>query len=234
MVHIYRSDFGTGWQVTNAKTVARFSAQFFYFGVKLQEALNVPVGLMEGAMRGSPASPWLSQDDFKANADFQKILADRDVKDPLDARLQKYNDAQAKMQADLDAATAAGTTDDKLPDALKKYKQSMAKWLAAVDAAKAAGTPDDKLPRKPGMPTSYVDSVKTGDLFEKHIRPMIPYAIKGVLWDQGEGGSGFGDDYHILVAHGDEGDYSCMARRVGAGRFPLALLGKTERAGHRA
>ncbi len=196
MLRIYRSDVGNGWQLVTPDTLHRFSAQFFYFGLKLQEALDVPVGLMEGAMRGSPASPWLSEDDFKANAELQKAVADMEARNPIEARMQKYNDAQAKLQAELDAATAAGTTDDKLPDELKKYKESMAKWQSAVDAAKAAGTPDDKLPRKPGTPTPYSD-VKTGDLFEKHIRPMIPYAFKGVLWDQGEGGSGFSDDFHI-------------------------------------
>jgi len=154
-VRLYRSDFGTGWQVTNSQTVGRFSAQFFYFGVKLQEALNVPVGLMEGAMRGSPSGPWISQDAFKADPDIMKAVAAAEAKNPMDVRMQKYNDAETKWQAD-------------------------------VAAAKAAGTPDNKLPKEPHKPLPY--DVHVGDLYEKHIRPMIPYAMKGVLWDQGEGG----------------------------------------------
>ena len=31
--------------------------------------------------------------------------------------------------------------------------------------------------------------LKIGDLYAAHIEPVVPYAIRGVLWDQGEGGS---------------------------------------------
>jgi len=156
LIHIYRSDVGDGWQLTNAQTLRRFSAQFFFFGLKLQEALGVPVGLMEGAWRGSPSGPWISQQAFRADPDIQKAVVAAEAKEPMEARMQKYNDA-------------------------------LTKWQADVAAAKASGTPDNKIPKEPRKPMPLNDHV--GDLYEKHIRPMIPYAIKGVLWDQGEGGT---------------------------------------------
>jgi len=164
-LRLFRSDVGSGWQEVNQETLHRFSAQLFYFGVKLQESLDVPVGVMEGAVRGSPSGPWLSTQGFKADPVIQKAAAEADAAHPMAARMQKYNEALAKWQQDL-------------------------------AAAKAAGTANDKLPKEPHKPVAYVD-MKTGDLYEKHIRPMIPYAIRGVLWDQGEGGTSIDIDNKI-------------------------------------
>jgi sialate O-acetylesterase len=49
-----------------------------------------------------------------------------------------------------------------------------------VKAAKEAGKPLPRKPRGPG---------KIGDLYAAHIAPVVPYAIRGVLWDQGESGT---------------------------------------------
>lgn len=40
----------------------------------------------------------------------------------------------------------------------------------------------------------------TGEFYEKYIRSLIPYAIRGVLWDQGEGGSLRGIGQPLLMA----------------------------------
>jgi sialate O-acetylesterase len=56
----------------------------------------------------------------------------------------------------------------------------LAAWEAAVEKAKQAGK---QPPRKPRGP------VKLGDLYAAHIEYVVPYAIRGVLWDQGESGT---------------------------------------------
>ncbi len=166
-LRLFRSDVGAGWQEANRQTLGRFSAQLFFFGLKLQEALDVPVGVMEGAVRGSPSGPWLSRQAFQTDPDIRKAVAAADAKDPLEARMRKYDEA------------------------LKKWQQNLA-------AAKTAGTPEDKLPKEPRKPASFGER-KTGDLYETHIRPMIPYAIRGVLWDQGEGGTGLDPIWQPVV-----------------------------------
>jgi sialate O-acetylesterase len=40
---------------------------------------------------------------------------------------------------------------------------------------------------------------KTGNSYERLIRPLIPYAIRGVLWDQGEGGAVDGPIWQPMV-----------------------------------
>ena len=70
----------------------------------------------------------------------------------------------------------AGIVDFKAADA-----KALAEWEKAAEIAKKAGK---RAPRKPKMELS-----KAGDLYAKYIKPVVPYAIRGVLWDQGEGGT---------------------------------------------
>jgi len=48
------------WSVCNAKSLANFSAVGYGFGKELQEALNVPVGLIDASYGGTPVEGWLS------------------------------------------------------------------------------------------------------------------------------------------------------------------------------
>ena len=48
------------WSVCNAKSLANFSAVGYGFGKELQEALDVPVGLIDASYGGTPIEGWLS------------------------------------------------------------------------------------------------------------------------------------------------------------------------------
>lgn len=157
-LRLFRSAKGrSGWQEATPDSLGGFSAQLFFFGMKLQQELGVPVGLMEAAVAGSPSGPFLSQAAFDNDAEIQKAAAKADAQDPLPARR-------------------------------KRYEAVMAKWQKDADAARAAGMPENQLPWHPEVPAPY-SAQKTGHSYEKLIRPLVPYAIRGVLWDQGEGGA---------------------------------------------
>ena len=49
------------WQVCTPETADRFSAIAYYFGKKLQDSLQVPVGLICNAIGGSPAEAWVDR-----------------------------------------------------------------------------------------------------------------------------------------------------------------------------
>lgn len=51
---------GDGWNLCNFNTLFDFSAAAFYFGRKLNEELDVPVGLIESCWGGSLIEPWIS------------------------------------------------------------------------------------------------------------------------------------------------------------------------------
>jgi sialate O-acetylesterase len=69
------------------------------------------------------------------------------------------------------------------PAANEKYQQQLATYKDAAAAAKAAGKPAPTAPRAPtgpGHPNT------PGGLWNGMIAPITPYAIRGVLWYQGE------------------------------------------------
>lgn len=64
-----------GWQVADATTAKSFSAIHFSFGYHLHKELkNIPVGLMAGAVGGTPSGRWLSSEMAGKDAALMKQL----------------------------------------------------------------------------------------------------------------------------------------------------------------
>jgi sialate O-acetylesterase len=51
-------DVKAKWLICSTKTIPNFSAVLYYFGLKLQKELNVPIGLINSSWGGSPIEPW--------------------------------------------------------------------------------------------------------------------------------------------------------------------------------
>src|SRR5262249_9197466 len=68
--------------------------------------------------------------------------------------------------------------------AAAKYREALAKWEAAAQQAKAANQPP---PNRPSDPlNTHLNLVDVGGLFNGKIAPLIPFALRGVVWYQGE------------------------------------------------
>ncbi len=85
----------------------------------------------------------------------------------------------------------------------KPFQETLKKWQADATAAKAAGKPEPAkpvnakpAPRKPAPPDGNQNSPTT--LYNAMIAPIIPYAIKGAIWYQGESNSGQAKQYEAL------------------------------------
>lgn len=62
------------WSVCTPASAAGFSAVGYYFGRKLQQDLDVPVGLMQAAVGGTPAESWTSWEALRPLKDFDSAL----------------------------------------------------------------------------------------------------------------------------------------------------------------
>jgi len=51
-------DFNAAWTTCTPETVPIFSAVLYYFGKKLNEDLDIPIGLIHSSWGGSPIEPW--------------------------------------------------------------------------------------------------------------------------------------------------------------------------------
>jgi len=178
------------WQVCTPEVLAAhwawngFSAVGYYFARDLRKATGRPVGMIASFKGGTPAEAWVSISGLKKNptlahyiADHEKIVADFPARQAAFPPLQK------------DFMTAMQAWNSKYD---KQTKEAEAQWTIAAAAARKAGQP---VPPKPQPPEPRPSAPKApdggfgapGNLFNALIAPLIPYAINGVIWYQGEG-----------------------------------------------
>lgn len=78
------------------------------------------------------------------------------------------------------------------------YRDDLATWAAAKAAADDASAPfSEKPPRMPWQPGPFKTATV---LYNGMIEPVIPYALTGFIWYQGEGNAGQPESYHDMFA----------------------------------
>lgn len=78
------------WEVCSPSSVGQFSATAYFFGKKLHDELNIPVGLIESAWGGTPAEAWISGEALENEGEFlTEIKAIRESA-PLLAEYQSW------------------------------------------------------------------------------------------------------------------------------------------------
>lgn len=69
-----KDDIAQGqWQQCTPQTVRNFSAVAYYFGKKLQEELDVPIGLISSSWGGTRIEPWISWDLMQQEEEFKDL-----------------------------------------------------------------------------------------------------------------------------------------------------------------
>jgi len=95
---------------------------------------------------------------------------------------------------------------------MKKFEETLAQFVQEEEAAKKEGKPFTK--RRPGTPW------KPAQLYNGMIAPLIPFAIQGAIWYQGESNAGRAWQYRTLFP-----DMIRNWRRDwGQGDFPFLLV----------
>ena len=88
------------WEVCSPATVSQFSAAGYFFGKKLHDELNIPVGLIESAWGGTPAEAWMSSEVLENAGEFVSEI--RDIKEsiPLLEEYQSWLNGHKQLIAD--------------------------------------------------------------------------------------------------------------------------------------
>jgi sialate O-acetylesterase len=107
------------WKVCLPENAPGFSAVGYFFGRKLHQALNQPVGLIHTSWGGTPAEFWTPQPVLASDPAFQPII----------------ENWEAKKAA--------------YPQAKAKWEEAMAKWREEEKAANEAGAKPGNPPREP-------------------------------------------------------------------------------------
>lgn len=105
----------------------------------------------------------------------------------------------AALQSNPDFSTVASRWAQAMqdyPDLLKAYEAKVAEWQAARKASADAGQPFKVAqPRKPAGPGS---QLTPSSLFNAMVHPLLPYAVQGIIWYQGEANAARFTEYAAL------------------------------------
>ena len=164
-----QDDVKAEWKTCTPENVPGFSAVAYLFGRQLYETLDVPVGIIQTAWGGTPAESWTERGNLEADADLKPIV------ETWAERIKTYNPEEAKAQ----------------------HEAAIERWRAAVVKANVEGKQPPQRPRDPGNPST--NSHNPSVLFNAMIAPLTPYAIKGVIWYQGESNAGRAYQYRKLM-----------------------------------
>lgn len=204
------------WLVCTPESLASgFSAVAYFFGRDIERFTGKPVGLIHSSWGGTPAEAWTSLEGLAK-----------------DAILAKYLDQHKKLLAGYDAASAAYPqvlADFKAKDA--EWNQvskpindaAMKQWHAQADAASVAGQPEPPFPHlvpEPQKPDLAGGAGHPTALFNGMIAPLIPYAIKGAIWYQGEANGSRGTEYRVLFPR----MIDSWREKWGEGDFPFLFV----------
>ena len=125
-----------GWTVCTPQSVPQFTAVGYYFGRKLMNDLDVPVGLIGSNWGGTRIEPWTPPEGFKAVPALKEAFADKLDQFPQKNKVADKND--------------------------------------------------------PKKVTEVINHQSALALYNGMIHPLVPYAIRGSIWYQGESNNGEG------------------------------------------
>lgn len=189
------SDVAGKWELCTPESAGPFSAVGYFFGRDLREKLKRPIGLIGTYWGGTPAQAWTSISGLQ--------------KEPS---LSGYVEAHEKLVASFPQASADfAAKKTAFDEALKTWNEQYGKefeaankqWNDDAAKAKAAGQPlPPKLefahpkPKAPQAPDG--GSGAPANLYNGMVAPLVHYAIKGVIWYQGESNAGKAMEYRTL------------------------------------
>ena len=178
---------GGSWQLCTPASAADFSGVGYFFGRDLRKTTELPIGIIGAYCDGTPAQAWMSLSALKKAPSFSQCLADYDrVVHDFPKAIHAYPQQRAAYEETL--ADWENRVD--VP-----YQKDLADWKTQCDEARSKlqaqpikpepASPKPKPPMAPDggrqLPTAF---------FNGMIAPLIPYAMTGVIWYQGENNEG--------------------------------------------
>lgn len=149
------------WLICQPNTAPGFTAVGFYFGRRLHRDTGVPIGLLRSCVGGTGIELWMSQE----------TLLHTPVLEPY-ARQMRESLAQYQLQ-------------------LAESLPAMEQWTARARQAQQA---KQLLPMPPAWPEfpfgERAMRPRCVTLYNGMIAPLLPFALRGAIWYQGESNAG--------------------------------------------
>jgi len=200
------------WVPVTPEAAPGFSAVAYFFGRELRAKLNSPVAILQSAWGGTAAEAWTPIDAIQKNPTLKSYA------DSYDKVKTAFPQASAELPAKMDAWHQEAVLWEKEVGAI--YNPLLTAWKAEADKAKAAGQtpppmPQPSRPRPQQPPPVWGGAGTPSVLYNGEVAPVVPYAIRGVIWYQGESNAPAWASYQSLFsalitgwrAHWSQGDF---------------------------
>jgi sialate O-acetylesterase len=183
------------WQPSTPTAARDFTAVGFFFARELREKLGVPIGIISASWGGTPIETWISLQGFrqppaltvplqawdKAVAEHRRVQSEPKLASDYEADLARW---RREVQPAFNAAT-------------KAYNEANDAGLK-VGPKPVPAWPEPQNPDPMGMPSPSRRPQTPTISFNGMIAPLVPYALRGVIWYQGEANGGAGIEYRAL------------------------------------
>lgn len=156
------------WSVCSPCSVGTFGAVGYYFARHVYRRLQVPIGIVNCSFGGSSIEAWLSPAALDREPGFAFVKA-------------RWRQAVSEVS----------------PQRRSDYDRAFSEWTAAVERIER--DPDGSVrPAKPWPPPGPGSFATPSCLLNGMLHPLIPGALRGILWYQGESNAARADEYHQL------------------------------------
>lgn len=158
------SDVAAPWQPANPQSAHHMSAIGYLFGDRVQKETGIPIGIINSSRGSAVIENWTSAEIVEQNPLYETYIKNYRIE------MERYPALKAKFDKELADFQLRFPTQEALAAENQSRKERGEKLLAALTE-----------PRGPNHQN------RPGALFNGMIVPILPYALKGVLWYQGEG-----------------------------------------------
>lgn len=161
------------WATCTSTNAGEYSGVGFYFARRIHQETGVPIGLLQVAWGGTRIEAWIPPCGYEMEPSLP------DYREDIKRRHRDYRAEVGKSLALVE------------------------KWVA--DTRAALTVPEEQLPalsNPPGLPLSPIinpglhNYSYPASAYNGMIHPVVPFAIKGILWYQGESNYGDGPEYY--------------------------------------
>jgi len=164
---------------------------------------------------------------FSAACYYFGVELQRELRLPVGLINSSYGGSQAEAWTPVEYLLAsddlrpcverAKIWDEERPRVKAEYEERMKQWREVAEKARADGSTAPSPPRDPDALRPYRIA---GSIYNGMIEPLIPFAIRGALWYQGESNEERAQQYGILLPT----MIRAWRERWGEGDFPFGIV----------
>jgi sialate O-acetylesterase len=175
------------WELSTPEAAKGFSAVAYFFAREIYQSQKVPVGILRSSWGGTPIRTWMSLPSIQKEPPISSTLAE------WESALAKHNEVKSQPQLQENYYKDMKDWETNVEPAFKAAKKAHPQEVAK---AKAAGLPpppnpqpsrpEPQAPDPIAMPSASKRPQTPTISYNAMIAPLVPYALKGFLWYQGE------------------------------------------------